>query len=844
MSVRGIVMRMFRPTGAERLVAISAEAVPGAPGRLTLKLQRFFRRGKLTGTEAYGPFPAEELEQRLADLADDLASEGYTRAGVRAMLDRLQSPSARRRAMSAARLGWIGDRAAVDPLLDRATLEGTELTSVVEALGRLGDMTAAPLARAEAERKLLSRRRAGAEALRAMGDAAGVAEVVQRAVERLPQAMRDAWKATDPGAHEEDALIDLETVFAHLDAKEQFLALDSLYEVATPLAVAFVRRVLSTHAEVHRPHRWRYTKSILRRATLRDDGETFGVIVRRVELLSRKPAMTMAVVKSGLDGQSRQTRVFSTQTNRHVRKAAWRYLERLGRYRPARYTEVAAGFLAALRPEDRELPRGDGDEWSRVYLYNRILRRFDARLRYNPKTLRTAVPNAKGTTGTAISDQRVESFPGLWDAYPRPLLTLLAKARVTEVQQFALLAVKRRHPDLLREATATELADMLTAVHPDVVELAVGELDRRFDPAKPDWALLEALMADERAVIREHAVAMLARCADQWTSDVERVMRYVGSSDAALRSTAASVVLAALPAADAWFRRELAERVLAALQSGEPTEGAHDGYARLARDGLSEELNAILGLDEILAMIDGGSIAAKVAGGALLGSRPEAVETLGTDRILAMAMSDIAAVRASAHALLGGAVARLRADPSVLFALTDSEWKDTRAFAFELLRGPVDVAALGLDGIVGLCDSNREDVQGFGREMALKHFDALDTAELLHRLAEHPSAVIRRFAVDLAVAHLKDGFVALSRLEAFFRRSLLDVRPDRREKRLVVDFLRERGLRDERQAEVASRVLGEFVRTRGKADFESALDALVRLKLRYPEVESVVGGLA
>jgi hypothetical protein len=104
--------------------------------------------------------------------------------------------------------------------------------------------------------------------------------------------------------------------------------------------------------------------------------------------------------------------------------------------------------------------------------------------------------------------------------------------------------------------------------------------------------------------------------------------------------------------------------------------------------------------------------------------------------------------------------------------------------------------------------------------MALKHFDALDSAELLHRLAEHPSPVIRRFAVDLAVAHLKEGFVALSRLEAFFRRALLDVMPDRREKRLVVDFLRERGLRDERQAEVASRVLGEFVRTRGKGDFE------------------------
>lgn len=843
MSVRGTLIRMFRPGGADRLVSIAAEPVGGSPGRVSLRVHRFVRRGMLTGSEAYGPFAVDELAGRLADLTDDLAAEGFTRAGARAMLDRLNSPSARRRALAALRLGWIGDRVAVDPLIDRAALEGTELSCVVESLGRLGDAAAVPLARGEAARKLLSRRRAGAEAVRALGDAEGMAEVTQRAIERLPQAMRDAWKAVDGSVVDEDALTDLEAVFALLDLKEQFLALDSLYEIGGPLAVALVRRVLTSHAEPHRPHRWRYTKSILRRATLRDDGETFAVITRRVELLSRKPASTMAVVKSGLDGQSRQTRIFSTYTQRHVRRTAWRYLERLARYRPAKYTEVAAAVLAAYRPEDRELPRGNGDEWSRVYLYNRILRRFDGRLLFNPKTLRSSLLNTKSKIPMAAG-VRTESFPGVWDSYPRPLLTLLASAKVLEVQQFAYRSVTARHPDLPQLATAKELVGMLTAVHPDTVELALKELDRRFDPSKPDWALLDVLMADERAAIREHAVALLTRCSDRWTRDIERIVRFVGAPDALLRSTAASLVLAALPASDAWFRRELAERVLTILQGPEPGEGAHDGFARIARDGLSEELNAILGLDEILAMIDKGSIAAKVAGGALLGSRPEAVELLGTERILAMAMSDIAAVRQSAHALLGASVARLKADPSMLFALTDCEWKDTRTFAFELLRGPVDVAALGLDGIVGLCDSNREDVQAFGREMALKHFDSLDSAELLHRLAEHPSPVIRRFAVDLVVAHLKEGFVALSRLEAFFRRALLDVLPDRREKRLVVEFLRERGLRDERQAEVASRVLGEFVRTRAKADFELALDALVRLKLQYPQVESMLGAVA
>jgi hypothetical protein len=115
-------------------------------------------------------------------------------------------------------------------------------------------------------------------------------------------------------------------------------------------------------------------------------------------------------------------------TQRHVRKAAWRYLERLARYRPAKYTEVAAAVLAAYRPEDRELPEGNGDEWSRVYLYNRILRRFDGRLLFNPKTLTTVGEERQGDpAGTAVRPP--SRFLLVWDAYPRPLLTLLARRR-------------------------------------------------------------------------------------------------------------------------------------------------------------------------------------------------------------------------------------------------------------------------------------------------------------------------------------------------------------------------------------------------------------------------------
>ena len=95
MTVRRTVLRMFRPGGPDRLVAVAVEPDVRNPEQISLKVQRSLRRGKPTGAAAYGPFDAAELEGRLADLADDLAAEGFPRAGVRAMIDRLNSPSAR-----------------------------------------------------------------------------------------------------------------------------------------------------------------------------------------------------------------------------------------------------------------------------------------------------------------------------------------------------------------------------------------------------------------------------------------------------------------------------------------------------------------------------------------------------------------------------------------------------------------------------------------------------------------------------------------------------------------------------------------------------------------------------
>jgi hypothetical protein len=201
-------------------------------------------------------------------------------------------------------------------------------------------------------------------------------------------------------------------------------------------------------------------------------------------------------------------------------------------------------------------------------------------------------------------------------------------------------------------------------------------------------------------------------------------------------------------------------------------------------------------------------------------------------------------VRAAARSLIGGAVEELKRDMELLFMLVESEWEDTRAFAFELIRERIDIGSLGLEGVIGLCDSNRTDVQNFGKTLVSRHIaegtGGLVVEEVLSRLVQHPHPNMRVFALDLAVRYLRPGFVQLAKVEPLCRAILFDLWPSLKAKRQVIDFLAARGLADEGQAEVAARILSDYVHTKGRADFERVMEALVRIGLEHPSVSSAV----
>lgn len=835
--------KFFNPQGPDRVAVVWAEAA-GA-GLYLVRLARGVRTGKLTKGTAYGPYAEADLADRFADLAAGLRGEGFLPSGMHALLDALAGASPERRGKAALRVGWAGGADLVPTLIAALANAVDDLCPIVDALGMLGDPRAIPAIRPLAARKLLSRRRSAVEALRNLGDVGGLAEARQRALEQLPDNVRDALLveeqayATPPVPPE--AVARVVAAVKAADPQRHGLCADLLYEIASPVAVDAARALLAGF-KFDQPFVWRYVKSVLKRAMLRHDYLTFGWIVHEVEAQGRQTTGTKAVVKSGYDGVDRTTRIFGHKTRDYLRRAAWRYLRLVAQYRPARYPFAAAAALIPYTPDDAAEPSKLYGALSRCYLLNRILR--DGGKRYELKWGAMRFRLRKGLPAKPPPGLRQEAYPALWDAHPQAYLRLLGAAKLIDVQEWAFDAVRTRHLDVLRAAPEGQILPMLDAPFEPTVNLALSELERRFDPAKPDWPLLLRLASETRAAGRDLGHKWLRQSVGAWSAEAEKIAALLTVPEPATRALVADLAIEPLRSRPD-VRRQLAPLLLALLRNppaaASPWEpgsaDVRDPIARVCREALADELAELLTVDDLLGLIAGDVPAVQAVAADLLGRYPDAVERLGLPRITAMAQHPLAAVRSAAGSLLRGAERLWQADPSVLLVLAESEWADTRAVALDLLDRLPDFDRLGFEGLVGLLDSNRTDVQDRGVVLARRHLAAIDPAALVERLVQHPHPNVRQFALELATRHLPDGPDALAKVEPLCRSALFDTRPQVATKRGVAAFLRDRGLRDADQARIAARVLGDFARTQGLRDMERVLAALVRIKLAHPEVD-------
>jgi len=824
-------IRLYRPHGTHRVAMVSAEPSYTFPDRVMVHVARGATRTTLAETALYGPMTTEEARERVAMEVQQLASDGFGPSGLQA-LDELKSPQARVRALAALRLGWRREVRAVEPLLALAEKPGEEQSSVIDALAMIGDARAVPVARTEAQRKLLSRRRSGVEALRALGDDQGLAEATTRAMDRLPEAVRAALLSEGT----EDVVAQrLGEAVQATPLKDRGLALDTLYEIGRPVGTRAVLHALGA-SSLGAPFVWRYAKSVFKRSMLRFDLPAFGLLAHRMDREGREGTGSRAELKSGYDGQVKSTPVFGRPTRQYVRRRSWRWLRRLASWRPDLYAPAAAEAIVHYTAGDEQEPSGTFGAYASCYLLHRVL--WGRSLRYHFRSGSLGFRREPGAPVVPPEGAREESFPELWDRSPAAYLRLLGGSRLIVVQEFAFTAITSRHRAVLETTSPGQVLALLDAPYEPTVQLAIDELRRRFDPAHPDWTLLAALLADARPVVRSLGLEWVEPTSAQWARDPEAAALLLGRARAEVSDTLARLAVLSLATAPAAARKAVAERLLALLREGEPQEGAHQALATVLLQALLPELQALdLAFDTLSAAIDGGSNAFRAVAAALVVRRTGALDELGVARVVAMAKHEAQSVRDAAFLLLEREVQRFAADPWPLLAIAESPWTDGRRRAVALVR-QLDLTHLALDAIFEIVDSSREELQGLGRELLMQTRDRWNPAQVVPRLLEHPQPGMRPFTLTLAEAYVTGEVARVPAAPAFFRAVLLDLQPRRAVKQQAISLLVASGLRSIDEARAAAHVLSAMLRTRIQFDFEDAMEALAHLQLAFPELSS------
>jgi hypothetical protein len=823
----------FHPTKPERVAIVSAVPVTSKPDHFWVRVERGPRRANLTLRDDHGPVAANDLDTAFYEQVGALIHQGYFYSGQHALLEQLNSGDAAKVARTAMRVGWL-KRADLVPRLIALGNGGTsEVCSILDALGMIGAAAALPFVRQQATRQQLARRRSAVEALRNLGDADGLADALKRSREQLAPAVR-ATLATDSTQSAETSVAALVAAVLKEPGKMHGITADYLYELATEQTITAVRELIGRFNFDH-AYVWRYVKSIFKRSLLRKDPATFGLLSYFIERRGRETAGKFATIKSGLDGAQRHTRIFGRYTQSYLRRLCWRYLTKLARFAPDVYAHAAAEAIVHYENDDGDESGSGAFRYMRCYVLMRVLYGRNSTIRFNSRNLSCWQHGNKAKV-MITETYREESFPDLWDAQPRAYLRLLQAASLEMVQGFAERAVRLRHRAVLEAATLDEVLPILAASYEPSVQLALGELERRFDPANPDWNLLDRLLNDGRALVQELGRSWLAKTAPLWCQSVERMFAYLTAPAALTRMKAAELIAVHLAPA---VREALADALLALLRQPETSAGLHEAAGQVARTTLLAEMGQRLTTAELLALIVSGTPAGQALAGTLLGTRTDAVASLGLETISTLAQHPIAAVRRAAGLLIRAARAQLETDPSILFILVESEWDETRDLAFTLLR-ELEWSKLGLAALTGLLDSTRIDVQNLGRDLVLQHFPRLPALDLVNRLLEHPHPNMRKFALDLVLEHAPHEGAWLTGASGFFKAVLFDLWPSLPDKRRALRFLGERGLEDVGQAGAAAELLGELTRVHGRGDFEQALMALTRVQIAYPELTTAV----
>jgi hypothetical protein len=287
------------------------------------------------------------------------------------------------------------------------------------------------------------------------------------------------------------------------------------------------------------------------------------------------------------------------------------------------------------------------------------------------------------------------------------------------------------------------------------------------------------------------------------------------------------------------FLAQLIDRLLPILLAPEAHAGLHDFISQLLQTDLPNWMEVANQSTAWMLLSANATSAQELAGKLLQTNSDRWAVTMSTERIAELTHHEILAVRQSGWKMLSTVLPRLRQSTDDLLAATlvmASKWEDSRQYGFNLFGEILQPSELSPSVVIGICDSNREDVRRFGRDLVGKCFQAKDGLEYLLKFSEHPTADMQLFASQYLEDYAAGNPDRLAELAPYFGQVLAHVNRSRVAKVRIFNFLSEEAMKSLTAARVVAEVLTRQSGSIAINERARCLETLLKIHQRYPEL--------
>lgn len=355
-------------------------------------------------------------------------------------------------------------------------------------------------------------------------------------------------------------------------------------------------------------------------------------------------------------------------------------------------------------------------------------------------------------------------------------------------------------------------------------------------PEELPQGFLPLMLQSPSAATRSIGVSLLGRFPENLLLDRKDLLVSFCLSPLADVRAAVRPIIKKLVKAYPDFGKELVDLFVPAILMKESYEGVHDDIVTLLSEDLGDSLTAIP--QEKALKLVASRFRAPQKLGVVLVKRQVNLSDLAVPAVVKLAGNLSEEIRHLAWAEFRANPAKMKYYALDALKITDSDWDDTRLFAFDYFREQFTATDWTPELLILLCDSVREDVQDFGREMITKFFDPRHGTEYLLKLSQHPSTRVQVFATAYLEQFASGKPDMIQTLHPYFVTLLSQVNKGKTAKKRVMQFLKTESLRDETIAATAVEIFSRVSVSVAISERAGCITALRDIQQKFKSIQS------